>query len=107
MRVQSIPVSLSVSRRYAFLNVRLSDLICDLQSGLCSHFIPAPFTWCTDQSYPDQDVAQPALHGQSGRDPVVNALGVDGLVDTGSPPLLAPARDPLSLRQLYRSVPIM
>ena len=49
----------------------------------------------------DQDAPQRALHGQSSRDPMVNACCPDGLDRSGPPPLQPPTRNPLPLHQLH------
>jgi hypothetical protein len=57
--------------------------------------------------FSDQDASQRPLHGKSGRDPVVDAVCSNGLVGTGSPPILSPPGDAVSLRELYRSLPFL
>ena len=49
----------------------------------------------------DQDASQRALHGQPGRDPMVNARCPDGLDCSSPPSLQPPTRNPFSLHQLH------
>ena len=49
----------------------------------------------------DEDAPKPELHGESSRDPMVNAVGTHGLADSSTSSILPPTRDLVPLRQLY------
>ena len=64
---------------------------------------PHKHAWIfTTDSQQDSFAAQSSLHGCSNRDPMVDALCLDGLARTGAPSFPAPPGDPLSLCELHR-----